>query len=258
MRQSDHVLLTRAARSLRRRAGIALVFGGFGEKSVPVSFCAGGTTSALTSMVIRPRRGLGGKAMLRRGPLAVARYADAREITHDYDGPVLGEGVVGLAVAPLMRGERVGGLLYAGTRTAASLTPEVLGGLASEARAISLELTVRDEVERRLRADPDRVPDGLDERLRQIARATTDPRTKDALLRLLDGSTPDRDADTPDVLTARQREVLALAELGLRNAEIAERLDLSEQTVKTYMRALMARLGARSRAEAVHRYRNHR
>ncbi|MCD0451558.1 LuxR C-terminal-related transcriptional regulator [Actinocorallia sp. API 0066] len=250
MRTADEGLLARAARRLRERASV-VVFGGFGERTVPVSFCAGGETSALTSLVIRPTRGLGGKAMLRGGPLAVPRYAGARDITHDYDPQVLGEGVVGLAVVPLMRGPRIGGLLYAGTRDDTALTPDVLRGLAAEARAISLELTVRDEVDRRLRAPAD-LPAPLRERLQTIASTTRDPETRADLISLLGASEPAADG----LLTARQREVVELVELGLRNAEIAARLGLSEQTVKTYMRALMTRLGARSRAEAVHLYRH--
>ena len=51
--------------------------------------------------------------------------------------------------------------------------------------------------------------------------------------------------------TAREREVLQLIGDGLANREIGERLHLSEETVKSHVRHLLAKLQARSRAHAV-------
>jgi DNA-binding CsgD family transcriptional regulator len=52
-------------------------------------------------------------------------------------------------------------------------------------------------------------------------------------------------------LPAREQEVLRLIAAGYSNAMIAERLHLSETTVKTYVENLLARLSVRNRAEAV-------
>jgi DNA-binding NarL/FixJ family response regulator len=51
--------------------------------------------------------------------------------------------------------------------------------------------------------------------------------------------------------TMRETEVLQLISDGLVNREIGERLFLSEETVKSHVRHLLAKLQARSRAHAV-------
>ncbi|RKT53769.1 response regulator [Saccharothrix australiensis] len=52
-------------------------------------------------------------------------------------------------------------------------------------------------------------------------------------------------------LTARETEILRLVAHGLTNQEIAHRLVLSEATVKTHVKRMMAKLRLNSRAQAV-------
>jgi DNA-binding NarL/FixJ family response regulator len=53
------------------------------------------------------------------------------------------------------------------------------------------------------------------------------------------------------VLTNREREILALLADGLGNKQIAARLGISSNTVKTHLELLFDKLGVSSRAEAV-------
>lgn len=53
------------------------------------------------------------------------------------------------------------------------------------------------------------------------------------------------------VLSRREREVLQLIAEGLETAAIGEELDVSPDTVRTYLRSARSRLGARTRPHAV-------
>ena len=58
-------------------------------------------------------------------------------------------------------------------------------------------------------------------------------------------------ADVAPQLTPRQREVLGLIASGASTSEIAEKLTLSTETVRNYVRAVLSELGAHTRVEAI-------
>ncbi|MEV0567567.1 response regulator transcription factor [Dactylosporangium sp. NPDC049742] len=98
-------------------------------------------------------------------------------------------------------------------------------------------------------------PADLVEAIRVVARG-------DALLapsatrRLLDrfaatDVTPPAPHGALEQLTEREREVLMLLARGATNAEIAERLVVTEATVKTHVSSILRKLGVRDRVQAV-------
>jgi len=64
-------------------------------------------------------------------------------------------------------------------------------------------------------------------------------------------SRPTAPSGTLDVLTEREREIVALVGEGLSNAEIAERLVVSPATAKTHVSRAMTKLHVRDRAHLV-------
>ena len=66
-------------------------------------------------------------------------------------------------------------------------------------------------------------------------------------------SADDDDVPLPELLTPREIEVLELVAEGLANKAIAERLGISDQTVKFHMASISGKLGAANRTDAVRR-----
>jgi NarL family two-component system response regulator YdfI len=57
--------------------------------------------------------------------------------------------------------------------------------------------------------------------------------------------------ELPEPLTRREREVLQMLAAGLANKEIAARLNISDHTAKFHVAAILGKLGAATRTEAV-------
>ena len=110
-----------------------------------------------------------------------------------------------------------------------------------------------------------RVPDLLGAGARGVLTRDTDARRLIAALqaaalglvvvdeRLAEGALRRRSAAEPlvDALTPREIEVLQLIGQGLSNRAIAQRLAISEHTAKFHVNAILGKLGAQTRAEAV-------
>ena len=106
------------------------------------------------------------------------------------------------------------------------------------------------------RASPERLVDAV----RTVATGETllDPAVTRDLVEhfvLRAGGGPDRlateDARRVAVLTQREVQVLRLLAQGLSNDEIADLLVIAESTAKTHVKRILAKIGARDRAQAV-------
>ena len=100
--------------------------------------------------------------------------------------------------------------------------------------------------------------DKLWARFARTARRSGSPRLRRTAARLSADRDPTRRAaGQAEGLTRRETEVLRLIAAGLRNAEIAATLFLSERTVKTHVNHIFTKLEVRDRVQAVLYYREH-
>nr|WP_329568061.1 LuxR C-terminal-related transcriptional regulator [Streptomyces sp. NBC_01361] len=251
------------------RADLPVVFGGpvWGDV-LNLTQLIGVRTAGLRGLSVLAATGLGGQVLVRRRPAAVADYRLADSITHDYDAPVLAEGIRSIVAVPVVVSGATRGVLYGASRDEFPIGDRVTDVVVGASRQLANELAVRDEVDRRLRlrqaseanAACDVARIGAEEirdlhaELRVIAQAVQDGALRD---RLLDasrrvaalGAPPESESASP--LAPREVDVLAQVALGCSNAEVGARLSLSPETVKAYLRSAMRKLDARTRFEAV-------
>ncbi len=95
-------------------------------------------------------------------------------------------------------------------------------------------------------------PDDLVDALRQVVQggAVITPKLAPRLLDDLLEDRADSGPESPTALTQRERDVLELVSAGLSNREIATKLFVSENTIKTHLRNIMDKYHFKNRAEA--------
>ncbi|WP_246195431.1 LuxR C-terminal-related transcriptional regulator [Halopolyspora algeriensis] len=270
MRPDDGDAFRQALRSVQRRTDVPLAFGGrLVDGALRLSEFRGARTTGLRGLNVLPGAGLGGYVVAHGRPAGVNDYESARAITHDYDRPVLGEGIRSVVAAPVTVDGSVRGVLYGAVRAVLPLGDRATEALMEASRGLAEELAVRDEVDRRMKllqaAAIDEPVQGRDQvtaeevrelhtEFRSIAQAMDDTELRDRLRQACERLAhlgTGRKTDTISPLTPRELDVLAQVALGCSNAETGRRLSLVPETVKAYLRSAMRKLGVHSRHEAV-------
>ena len=260
-----HVLRAGLA-ELQYATAMPVVFGGFvADGLLPLAEFRGTRTEALRGVVVRCGGGLGGRVAAQAQPLAVTDYFGERKISHEYDPVVAREGLRSMAAVPVVVGRSVAAVLYAGLRRTDPVGDRTLGAAMAVARRVAHELAVAREVERRVAqvAQAERevlsvaAREGVREayaELRAIAMGVDDVDLRSRLEKVgtLLAWAREGVAPAPVVrLSSREVDTLALVAVGCSNAEAAERLGVSRETVKSYLRSASRKLGASGRTEAV-------
>lgn len=265
--------ICRALAVVRETAGVSLAFGGpvlNGQQTLLTLF-DGHTTGALRGIALDFGRGLGGKAVALRRPIAVNDYIAANRISHDYDRIIAAEGLRAMVAAPVVVRQNVRAVLYGAIREPLPLGDRSIRTVTDAARTLEQKLAVDEEVARRIAWLDERAnapAESIKEapqwetvreayaELRVLAQRLADDDLRDRVSSVCDrlaaaaGESDSQTAHAP-VLSPRELDVLACAALGLRNAEIATDLGLKLETVKSYLRSSMRKLQCHSRLEAI-------
>jgi DNA-binding CsgD family transcriptional regulator len=165
------------------------------------------------------------------------------------------------AVAPIMPHGRVIGLLHADfyptTRAVDEVDAHILGAFADGfgriyERTVLLQRLAeeRDQVREMLRQTETMMDNLARAELELVRHADERSAISAAATLALTSTTTELD----EVLTAREREVMALLVTGQTNSAIAERLVISEGTVKSHVKQILRKLGAVNRSELIARY----
>ena len=255
---------------LRRTAAdaqVSVVFAGEVRSGhVHLSEFLGTRTNGLDGVIVPPKAGLGGLVVDRVRPLTVSDYGRSSSITHHFDRPVLGEGLRSILAVPVLVGGAARAVLYGAIRECAPLGDRAVGAFVQAARRLADEITVRDEVDRRLAMLAQLGPTDHDPlataevrevhaELRSLAQTVTDLGLRHQLRSLSDrlvgafGGVPA--PATAIVLSPRETDVLSHVALGCTNVEIGQRLSVTPETVKSYLRSAMSKLDVHTRHEAV-------
>jgi len=273
--ESDLGEIRRALPLLRRGTGLPLAFGGEvgpavgGVRSLRISELLGTATESLRGLAVRSGSGLGGKAIQLAHPVWVGDYATAATISHDYDIPVTAEGIRTILAVPVIVGREVRAVLYGALHDSLPLGDRPLIAAVNVARELEQRLAVHDAAHATLAESQVRAGDQalmtaarleelreLHAELRGLADRIEDRSLRDELLgacaRLAATADPrHRPAGPRPTLSPRELDVLARVALGATNTLIAQQLGLLPETVKSYLRSAMRKLGTHTRLEAV-------
>lgn len=278
LRPRDGDALRAELRQIVASSAVPVVFGGevSSGNTLYLSEFHGTRTKGLDGLLIPSRSGLGGRVLDQQQPAAVSDYGSSQYITHDYDRPVLGEGLRSILAVPVVVAGASRAVMYAAVRERGPIGDRIAEMMVKASRRLSHEIAIRDEVDVRLRlldsstaaqagftghsAATAELRDIYAE-LRTLASTTSDASTRAELRMLSDRMSDslrsaslrsaDRQPDTEVRLSVREIDVLAQIALGCTNAEAAQRLSLGPETVKSYLRTAMNKTGARTRHEAV-------
>lgn len=255
MAGADAERIRHALDRVRTRTGVALAFGGevTTTRGLALNHFSGHTVGALPGVTLTYDAGLGGRAVAIRRPLALDDYVGSDAISHQYDAVIRTERLRAIAAAPVVIGRQTAFVLYAALRSDETLADRLLSTLSDEARALEHDLIVARtydaEAARALTARVRRVHGEL----RELSAAVTDPHLRSELRGIAEALTEPAHPSPPGPvsLTDREIDVLSLVARGMTNHEIGDRLGLTLLTVKAYMKAIMAKLDARTRLAAV-------
>lgn len=251
--------------SLKNTTGIPVTMYGtlLADNRLQITQWIGLRTPALQNLIIEPGVGVGGRVVTTRRAVGVSDYARANLITHEHDKAIQDESLHSIVAVPVIVQREIRGVLYVGVHSPVRLGDKVIEEVTTAARCLEQDLAVNAAM-RRLEGGKSagkngRVMNGAEweqvrsthSKLRMLANRVDDEALRKELEVLCDQMVSPVRVKQSTKLSARELDVLSCVALGHTNVEAAEEMGIGAETVKSYLRSVMRKLGAHTRYEAV-------
>lgn len=254
-----------ALTSLRNATGIPVAMYAtlLPDNRLQITQWLGLRTPALHNLVIPPGVGVGGRVVASRRPVGVSDYARATIISHENDKIIQDEGLYSLVAVPVIVRREIRGCLYVGVHSPVRLGDKVIEEVTMTARTLEQDLAINSAMRTaagvKSGGKAGRVMNGAEweqirsthSKLRMLTNRITDESLRRELEVLCDQMVSPVHVKQTTKLSARELDVLSCVALGHTNVEAAEEMGIGAETVKSYLRSVMRKLGAHTRYEAV-------
>ena len=221
-------------------------------------------TPALQNLIMEPGTGVGGRVVNTRRPVGVSDYVRANIISHENDQVMQDEGLHSLLAVPVIVRREIRGVLYVGVHSPVRLGDKVIEEVTMTARCLEQDFAVNSalrQFEASVPATPrsNRSMNGAEweqvrsthSKLRMLANRVNDDTMRKEIEVLCEQMVSPVRVKQSTRLSARELDVLSCVALGHTNVEAAEEMGIGAETVKSYLRSVMRKLGAHTRYEAV-------
>lgn len=264
--KEDEDAIRQALASLKNATGIPVTMYASvqSDSRLLINQWVGLRTPALQNLIIDNGVGVGGRVLKTRRPVGVSDYTRANVISHDLDTVIQDEGLHSIVAVPVIVQREVRGVLYVGVHSPVRLGDKVIEEVTMTARVLEQELAInsasrRNDNPRGGTAKQGRMMNGAEweqirsthSKLRMLANRIEQEELRQELEELCDQMVAPVHVKQTTKLSARELDVLSCVALGHTNVEAAEEMGIGAETVKSYLRSVMRKLGAHTRYEAV-------
>ncbi|CAB1021234.1 LuxR family transcriptional regulator [Corynebacterium diphtheriae] len=264
--KEDEDAIRQALASLKNATGIPVTMYASvqSDSRLLIDQWVGLRTPALQNLIIDNGVGVGGRVLKTRRPVGVSDYTRANVISHDLDPVIQDEGLHSIVAVPVIVQREVRGVLYVGVHSPVRLGDKVIEEVTMTARVLEQELAInsasrRSDNPRGGVAKQGRMMNGAEweqirsthSKLRMLANRIEQEELRQELEELCDQMVAPVHVKQTTKLSARELDVLSCVALGHTNVEAAEEMGIGAETVKSYLRSVMRKLGAHTRYEAV-------
>lgn len=263
--KDDDEAVRAALTSLKTATGIPVTMYGTlqADNRIQITQWIGLRTPSLQNMFIEPGTGVGGRVVSTRRAVGVSDYTRANVISHEHDRAIQEEGLHSIVAVPVIVQREIRGVLYAGVHSPVRLGDKVIEEVAMTARTLEQDFAINSALRRtdgtKGGAKTGRVMNSAEweqvrathSKLRMLANRVEEESLRKELETLCDQMVSPVRVKQSTKLSARELDVLSCVALGHTNVEAAEEMGIGAETVKSYLRSVMRKLGAHTRYEAV-------